>query len=181
MHQNSRSSPSSALSTITSDSTPQVWNANTTTSSGSHISYVNPIRFTKPNHRRDVSSQPLSSWETRINSIFDAECVIDSDLDTSGYRTIADTSAYKTPQRYKSPSSMKTPQPIQSNASFRSEIESRKYEDATTATTTTTIKGSTVLKILIDSGANSLNYSVLCTETPERHTQVTTIALKLAL
>ena len=167
MHQNPTPSPNSFISAITAESTPQGRQVNS-----SLATYVNPSRIAKSNHRRNAPSQPLSSWEARINSIFDAESIVDSDIDSSGYRTVADISAIKAPQRFKSPSSMRSTQP-----SLRPEKEtitkyvSRNDEDATTTNNT---KGSTVLKILIDSGASPLNYSVSCAEVPQRHAQVTT-------
>ena len=167
MHKNPIFSPNSFLSAVTAESTSQdreVNNDNLTT-------FVNPSRISKPNHHRDASSQPLSSWESRAKSIFDAEIIVDSDMESSGYRTIENISAIKAPQRYKSPSTMRSPQPsLQPEKETTTKYVNRNDEGATTTNT----KGSTVLKVFIDSGASLLNYSVSCAEVPQRHTQVTT-------
>lgn len=132
---------------------------------------MNPSRIAKSNHRRNAPSQPLSSLETGINSIFDAESMFDSYIDLSGYRTIADISAIKAPQRYKSPSSMRSPQPsLRPEKETTTKYVNRNEKDATTINT----KGSTALKILIDSGASPLNHSASYAEVPQRHTQVAT-------
>ena len=98
--------------------------------------------------------QPFSSWETRIKSIFDAEDVIDSDKDSSGYRTRAEF------QNLMTRSAIRSSQPIY-NASARIDDD--------------TIPNYHNPMIRKESGSNPISYSVQCTEASNGLLQVTAI------